>query len=102
MRFSKTHAILYGSEEEAQVVQFEYAFERCSGYFQPTEFEICEVMILTPLTITPSDVKQDITTAIAEDLGIWEGRVSIRCEVEERVELEMMFVGGGEPIPVFA
>lgn len=103
MKHARTLALLYGrTEEESQVVQIEYTYEKRNAWFEPTEFEVVEVIILTPLKISVGDVKQDVTTAIAEDLGIYEGRVFVTCEVEERVELEMIFIGGGEPLPRFA
>ena len=103
MKHARTHALLYGrTEEESQVVQIEYTYEKRNAWFEPTEFEVVEVIILTPLKISVSDVKQDVTTAIAEDLGIYEGRVFVTCEVEEMTELQMMFVGGTEPLPRFA
>ena len=88
MKHARTHTLLYGrTEEESQVVQIEYTYEKRNAWFEPTEFEVVEVIILTPLKISVSDVKQDITTAIAEDLGIYEGRVFVTCEVEEMTEL---------------
>ena len=85
----KTTALLFGQGDEEQTVRIEYFHEQAS---YPNIVEVYEVSILTPLSITPSDLYEDVGLAISKDLLREQGQVFIRCEIQEAVEKEMLFI----------
>lgn len=88
----KSYITLYGSGDEEQEVEIEFHFLRCGYWFAPESFEIIDLVILTPLEITPSDLYSDLQLGISTALWIGVDKVRIECEVQEAVEMEMIFI----------
>lgn len=87
----KAHALLFGPGEEKQEVEIKYDYTP-TGWFDNIRYEVKQVSILSPLTISPSDVYTDLQFAIASDLKVDVWRVRIDCNYEDEVTNRMLFI----------
>lgn len=100
-----TNAKIYNAAGEFQTVKIWYFGERRQGQFFITEMELLE-----PLRIEAGDLKTDLTVSVAKDQNEspWNVSFDPECEIvpfkvysEKKYNLNHLFIGGTEGVPVF-
>lgn len=95
----KATVTIFGSLDDQQEVDISYERTPVGGWFEPKKYEITELTILTPLVIDPSDLWEDLQRGIGNFEGVPEEMICIDCQIEEKQEQEMMFIGCSERVP---
>lgn len=83
----KATAAIFGTEEQKQVVKFEYEYYPVSKWFSDDRMifvNFCKIK--ESLAFSPSDIKTDLEIAIAEAIGERPQDIRFECEVEYSVK----------------
>jgi D-alanyl-D-alanine dipeptidase len=89
----KTSADIYSTPDEFQTVLFEYDYRITKDGVVMAK----EVKLKLPLLVPPTDLKNDIEIAIADDLRCSPAYVKVSCAIQ-RVAIQQLNTATNEPL----